>query len=578
VTIENDGETGERVIDLIKSLDAKSDEDKSSILNFEFNSPLLLGFVTKRKKHKKPFLQNDSAVNLQNIYSVSDMLLDLRILQPDKTLDHASRRLNVVSSSKNFSVMAHSSLTEPLRYPNVSPFPNKKNDRKLKKKDGLVSLKVLSKNNKDKLGNDLNYYVETNEGDISNISYIKPASISNFDSNHFRGLPKVNAVINNKQRPKIRADSNIKIHADNDSSNILKDYNADAMTVEQHIFFSKDKFNLKTPSGFALFIHELTHVRQLKDSNSLYSNGYGMKTNHHAPSSMWEKEALDNEKLYLKYYNYLGKKQRESTTTSNYEPKKGIKSGGLVTQRKLITNKYSNLVGFNSNTPFHQRVTGKDRVFGYRNNASEDLNFDLNNAKAKIDDLINPVSVEQTDNDDFFRITKRTHSPSEGYRNEQTHDNQTLSHLSSPNNAIGTQNYLNTPNISVPLLSFGKVSRSESDIFNHNSEPNLIYSTSPSSPPQSHTSFSAPSTTNSSLSNDGPISHSMALFAETNRSVDFDDNNTTPIMQNSIAQNAGNTPHSGMQLNSFDLESIAEKVYRLIQSNIKIQKSRVGIR
>ena len=280
--------------------------------------------------------------------------------------------------------------------------------------------------------------------------------------------------ITRKERTKIRTSSNIKVQADDDSSNILKNYNADAMTLGQNILFSKDKFNLRTASGFGLLIHELTHVRQLRNSNSLYSNGYGIKTNQHVPSSMWEKEALDNEKLSLKYFKYLDKKQRENTN-SNYGLRLAINNSGLVGQRKLNYDKNSNLVGFNSVGTFHQGVTGKDGVFGYRNNISEDLNFDLDYAKDKIDDLIKSVSVERTNHNDFSRSTKRTHSPSEGYRNEQIKDNRSFDRLSSSNDDIPMQDYPNTLNTSVPLLSFGEVLTSGSDTFKHLSEPNLIH-------------------------------------------------------------------------------------------------------
>ena len=78
MTIEKDNEMGLRVIDLIKNSDVNLDDDKGSILNFEFNNPLLR-FVKKRKQHMS-FLQNEDAVNLQNIYKVSGTLSALRVL------------------------------------------------------------------------------------------------------------------------------------------------------------------------------------------------------------------------------------------------------------------------------------------------------------------------------------------------------------------------------------------------------------------------------------------------------------------------------------------------------------------
>jgi hypothetical protein len=87
----------------------------------------------------------------------------------------------------------------------------------------------------------------------------------------------------------------VKIYANQASDELTKQFDADALTYENRIFFKAGKYNPRDRKGISLLGHELTHIAQIEiqDHNLPGSGkiGYGYE----------EQEAIDNEKKVLRY-------------------------------------------------------------------------------------------------------------------------------------------------------------------------------------------------------------------------------------------------------------------------------------
>ncbi len=556
-------------LDQNKHLDVNNmDNDKKVDRNFE---SITLSFLNlfKKRKYGLPFSLDEIAQKLPNIYNDTTRFLSLRAPHSDKLIIHFSRGLNPPSNSKRSPFILPLSLIKPIKRSNFSLNPNENDSNRKLEDDRLKLVHVLHNSNNNILENDLNYFTKVNKDRIIDISNtIHTPFSTGLDSKNIKTISKDPTTIIRDERSDLGSNSNLKIYSDDKTSKILRTFNADAMTLGQNILFSKDKFNLRTPTGFALLIHELTHVQQLRESNSLYSNESGIKTNKQIPSSLWEKEALDNEKLSLKYYKYLDKKQVENSSLK-YGLKKSIHNNGM-----------NDHIQGNS----HNVGTVNNGITGHKN---DDLDVDLSYTKARIDDLTKPVSIERTNNSSFSGPLEFGRGESKNDLETNNKPDKTFSEISSPfNNDIGVQDYSKSFNISVPYLSFGDTLETGGKVTDHLSlsDSNNVFPSSPSPPLSNPPLFYIPSSTSStfpslpSQPSSNSIPYSGQLFAETNRAINSSENPQSPITQNQILPTPASNGHSTLQLNSLDLESIAEKVYQLIQSNIKIQKARIGIR
>lgn len=87
----------------------------------------------------------------------------------------------------------------------------------------------------------------------------------------------------------------VKIYANQASDELTKQFDADALTYENRIFFKAGKYNPRDRKGISLLGHELTHIAQIEiqDHNLTgpWRIGYGFE----------EQEAIDNEKKVLRY-------------------------------------------------------------------------------------------------------------------------------------------------------------------------------------------------------------------------------------------------------------------------------------
>ncbi|WP_440948571.1 eCIS core domain-containing protein [Methanosarcina sp. T3] len=87
----------------------------------------------------------------------------------------------------------------------------------------------------------------------------------------------------------------VKIYANRLSDGLTKQFNADALTFKNRVFFKTGKYNSRDRKGIALLGHELTHVAQIEIEDHNFPGpgpiGYGYE----------EQEAIDNEKKVLRY-------------------------------------------------------------------------------------------------------------------------------------------------------------------------------------------------------------------------------------------------------------------------------------
>ena len=408
-----------------------------------------------------------------------------------------------------------------------------------------------------------------------NMLFIKQF-IKNLEDNKFTDLTKLMLFSNNKKYPEFSVpkgldspniknskdplikDSNdhsyassntkIKIYADDKTSELLKNANADAMTLGSNILFARDKFNLKTPRGFALLVHELTHVNQLKNNISSYSTHSDNLTNPKNFDNYWEKEALDNENLTLRYLEFQDRKQ-----------KKYFLNDDIIEKRQGNTNNIyyagSQPASFNSfseTSTFQQNeLTNNDNVLGYNDEY----------AKGKIDNLIKAASIDPQNYGGFSNHLNDFRNDFLNNRYPKNKINNNIGEISDKND-LNAQSYSKNFNISLPNLSYGNNVITDIDFSNSLSRSVTTASLNNSLPSPSAAAAAAPP---------------PPLFAETNRIVDSTENSTGSI-QNQILPKSANTEVSRLNTNMLDLESIAEKVYQLIQAKIKIQKARIGIR
>jgi hypothetical protein len=107
----------------------------------------------------------------------------------------------------------------------------------------------------------------------------------------------------------------VKVHVGGVADRMAKYYGADAFAVARNIFLPKDAYEPFTARGFALLVHELSHVVQQERDPSLRSGNISLSR-----YSSLEKEAQDEERHALELYSmHKGRKEYHSLSISSYE-------------------------------------------------------------------------------------------------------------------------------------------------------------------------------------------------------------------------------------------------------------------
>ncbi|MHC1754027.1 MAG: DUF4157 domain-containing protein [Methanosarcina sp.] len=89
----------------------------------------------------------------------------------------------------------------------------------------------------------------------------------------------------------------VKIYANQASDTLAKQFNADALTHGNNIFFKTDRYDPRDKRGIALLGHELTHAVQAKAQNLPEPAVTGYRHE--------EQQAMDNEKKVLNYFSAI---------------------------------------------------------------------------------------------------------------------------------------------------------------------------------------------------------------------------------------------------------------------------------
>ncbi|MFZ2498190.1 DUF4157 domain-containing protein [Methanosarcina sp.] len=102
----------------------------------------------------------------------------------------------------------------------------------------------------------------------------------------------------------------VKIYANQASDALTRQFNADALTYENSIFFKTGKYDPRDKKGIALLGHEFTHaVQKMKNSPELTTTDYRHQ----------EQQAIDNEKRVLSYFSSV-KPYSENKNILNQNP------------------------------------------------------------------------------------------------------------------------------------------------------------------------------------------------------------------------------------------------------------------
>lgn len=97
----------------------------------------------------------------------------------------------------------------------------------------------------------------------------------------------------------------IQLHQNEMFDNLLRERQADAMTIGNDIYFRSGKFDLRTAGGLGLLGHELTHVAQQNADD--WRNPAGINR-----SEFLESSALENERFVLRNVQALSQRNQLS--------------------------------------------------------------------------------------------------------------------------------------------------------------------------------------------------------------------------------------------------------------------------
>jgi hypothetical protein len=346
--------------------------------------------------------------------------------------------------------------------------------------------------------------------------------------------------------------SKINIFIDSLTNGLTNKYNADAITFGSNIIFAKDKFDIHTPQGISLLMHELTHVYQLRQLQNYHSSENINNIAYNLKDSL-EKEAQDTEQYFYNYFLLSLKNQQT-------DKKKYFSND--------FSNRFNNPIISNLHSTNYYTINNTDKNYNRLNNMPiSDLSLANNlrfNLESDSSSKLMPFLTESIFKENNFNINPRLPSLGDSLHSFQG------------NNAIQEDNY-NPSNSSYPYLSFNIINYVNNSNSFVTSKANNNSSTSTIAAATAASKGAAANTADNN--NNYPV---MPFFlAERSRNISAD--NSIDLSSNQQSQISipfispiNNT--SMPRFSIYDIEIIAEKVYQILQNKIKIQRVRRGIR
>lgn len=197
----------------------------------------------------------------------------------------------------------------------------------------------------------------------------------------------------------------VRIYANQASDTLTEQFNADALTYKNNIFFKTGKYNPRDKKGIALLGHELTHVAQTKMQNQNLAES--------KITDYWyeEQEAIGNEKSLLRYFrsieaNTINKNFSNSNFGDNSSRDYGFNSKAFRSLKSSAspdpflgnstsTNKYHN----QNQTP-RTALTSRDLNLPSETNMNSNLTFQLSDQQLRsikddiYRDIMNRIRIE----------------------------------------------------------------------------------------------------------------------------------------------------------------------------------------
>ena len=292
----------------------------------------------------------------------------------------------------------------------------------------------------------------------------------------------------------------------------------------------------------ALLVHELTHIYQLRKLHD-----FPFDTHHNTASSLnntWEQEALDNEQFTYELLTNSNKLYQKGLPYSNIHATYDNNMVSSIGPPYRLANSYGINDEYDDNNLNNAKMTSIDlttilEMISKKNSSFEQLSSSLNEIESYKHPTVLP-SVIPIINPDLFPSNK----------------NPYLTNASSFSLAY---NY--------PDLSFGSIS---------NSSKNEIVSITTNTATNNSANSNYYDISGSNNSSSYPVA---PLFAERNRNIDLNSALGSDSSQHTVMSPPPpmDNLHSSNIVN-LDIETIAEKVYQILHSKIKIQRARRGMR
>jgi hypothetical protein len=197
----------------------------------------------------------------------------------------------------------------------------------------------------------------------------------------------------------------VKIYANQASDTLTKQFNADALTYKNNIFFKTGKYNPRDKKGIALLGHELTHAAQteIQDQNLAES-----KITDYLHE---EQEAIGNEKSLLRYFrsieaNDINKNFSNLNFGDNHSRDYGFNSEAIrnlkssASPDSFLGNSTSTSKYHNKNQTSRTALTSRDLSLPSETNLNSNLTFQLSDQQLRsikddiYRDIMNRIKIE----------------------------------------------------------------------------------------------------------------------------------------------------------------------------------------
>ena len=416
----------------------------------------------------------------------------------------------------------------PLDSTKSKQFPNQTNNSKPLSKNIQESKKIQSRAKKYDSDGDNNNNIREDYNNTSNLS--NTSSLGNnsqffnfvlfgesFDKTHLDTTIFDKDLYDSSIR---QSENQINIHTGSLAEQITDQYNADAVTFSGNIFFSKGKFNLSTPPGISLFVHELTHAKQIgekADRNILQYKHNDL-----------EQEALQNERETLQYTNFM----------------------------------------FNNKLPYIHTTVYDD--INFLNSLKKDFNFVLDNKnsyKSNNNNIYLLPSKNKFSNHKYpknslnIRTFLTTNYNNDQFEEEHKDNKFYNNNIDKNKNSIYSESIINTDNLrNKSLFNINFPNSRLSTINNEPSKTSLI--PKQESLPEKISQSALP----------------IPLFAKKDRSIESASSFTNfPNMKSSPTTDIDSSSNNLFLETKIDIDSIAKKVFEILERKIKIERTRRGI-